>query len=139
MNYYLITAGLLNSIAAAIHVGCIMFGASWYRFFGAGEHMALLAEQGSFRPTLITTSIVGVLSIWALYAFSAAGLVGKLPLRRPALILVTAIYLMRGVVGFFFIANPIGRTPDFWFWSSAICVLVGAVHLIGLKQQWGAL
>ena len=54
MNRYLITAGILSALASLLHIGCIYFGASWYRFFGAGEHMAKLAEQGSLQPTLIT-------------------------------------------------------------------------------------
>lgn len=139
MNILLVVAGALSALAALAHIGCIYFGASWYRFFGAGEQMAIMAEQGSLRPTIITSGIVLVLSIWSLYAFSAAGLIGKLPLIRTALIIITAIYLLRGVVGFFFISNPLGRSPEFWFWSSAICLSLGLLHLIGLKQQWASL
>ncbi|PHQ73570.1 MAG: hypothetical protein COB74_07820 [Shewanella sp.] len=139
MNILLVVAGALSALAALAHIGCIYFGASWYRFFGAGEQMAIMAEQGSLRPTIITSVIVLVLSIWSLYAFSAAGLIGKLPLIRTALIIITAIYLLRGVAGFFFISNPLGRSPEFWFWSSAICLSLGLLHLIGLKQQWASL
>lgn len=139
MNILLVVAGALSALAALAHIGCIYFGASWYRFFGAGEQMAIMAEQGSLRPTIITSGIVLVLSIWSLYAFSAAGLIGKLPLIRTALIIITAIYLLRGVAGFFFISNPLGRSPEFWFWSSAICLSLGLLHLIGLKQQWASL
>ena len=139
MNILLVVAGALSAIAALAHIGCIYFGASWYRFFGAGEQMAIMAEQGSLRPTIITSGIVLVLSIWSLYAFSAAGLIGKLPLIRTALIIITAIYLLRGVAGFLFISTPLGRSPEFWFWSSAICLSLGLLHLIGLKQQWASL
>ena len=139
MNYYLISAGCLSAVAALMHIGCIMFGAPWYRFFGAGEQMAVMAEQGLMKPTIITSFIVVVLSIWSLYAFSAAGTVGRLPLIRLALIIITAIYLVRGVAGFYFVSNPIGRSPEFWVWSSLICLFIGFVHLIGLMQQWASL
>ena len=139
MNIFLVSAGILNAIAAALHVGCIIFGGSWYRFFGAGEQMAVLSERGSVKPTVITSVIVLIFSIWALYAFSAAGLVGKLPFTRTALIVITFIYFSRGLVGLFFISNPIGRSPKFWLWSSVICLLIGAIHFIGLKQQWSSL
>jgi hypothetical protein len=139
MNVILIVAGILSAVAALIHLGCIYFGASWYRFFGAGEQMALLAEQGSIQPTLITSGIVLVLSIWSMYAFSAAGLIFKLPLIRLALILITFIYLARGIAGFFLINSPMGRSPEFWLWSSVICLSFGLVHLMGLKQQWARL
>ncbi len=139
MNVYLIVAGTLSAIAAILHIGCIYFGAPWYRFFGAGEQMAVLSEQGSLQPTLITSGIVAVLTIWSLYAFSAAGLIFKLPLIRLALVLITFIYLARGVAGFFLINSPMGRTAEFWLWSSLICLLLGIFHFIGLKQQWASL
>lgn len=136
MNRLLIIAGVLSAVAALMHIGCIYFGAQWYRFFGAGEQMALMAEQGSLRPTIITSVIVVVLSIWSAYAFSAAQVIPKLPLIRTALIVITSVYLLRGIAGFFFISNPIGRSPEFWFWSSVICLIFGLFHLFGLKQQW---
>ncbi|WDD98076.1 hypothetical protein [Thalassomonas actiniarum] len=139
MNIFLIIAGVLSALAAMIHLGCIYFGAPWYRFFGAGEHMARLAEQGNMQPTIITAAIVLVLSTWSLYAFSAAGLIVRLPLLRVALILITAIYLIRAIAGFFLINDPMGRSPDFWLWSSVICLSVGLFHLFGLKQQWASL
>ena len=143
MNRYLITAGILSALASLLHIGCIYFGASWYRFFGAGEHMAKLAEQGSLKPTMITAGIVIVLAIWSLFAFSAAGLIIKLPLMRLALITITAVYLLRGISGIFIAATSvptaIGNSNEFWLWSSAICLTFGVVHLIGVKQQWASL
>jgi hypothetical protein len=139
MNVFLIVAGTLSVVAAILHLGCIYFGASWYRFFGAGEEMALLSEQGSIQPTLITSGIVVVLSIWSIYAFSAAGVILKLPLVRLAIVLITLIYFARGIAGFFLVNSPMGRSPEFWVWSSVICLSFGIVHLIGLKQQWACL
>ncbi len=139
MNVFLIVAGSLSAIAAILHLGCIYFGAPWYRFLGAGERMAVLAEQGSIQPTLITSGIVLVLSVWSLYAFSGAGAIIRLPLVRSVLALITLIYLARGIGGFFLIDTPMGRSPEFWVWSSAICLSFGIVHLIGLKQRWTSL
>jgi hypothetical protein len=139
MNIMLTIAGTLSAMAAILHIACIYFGAPWYRLLGAGEHMAKLAEQGSLIPTAITSAIVLVLFIWSLYAFSAAGLIGRLPLMHLALTMITSIYVFRGIAGFFLMANPIGRTPEFWLWSSAISLSLGIIHLIGLKQQWSSL
>jgi hypothetical protein len=139
MNVFLIIAGTLSAIVAILHIGCIYFGASWYRFFGAGEKMAVLAERGSIQPTLITSGIVLVLVIWSLYALSGAGLIFRLPLIRLTLVLITLIYLVRGIAGFFLVNSPMGRSPEFWIWSSSICLCLGIIHLIGLKQQWGNL
>jgi len=143
MNSYFIIAGMLSAFASLLHIGCIYFGASWYRFFGAGEQMAILAEQGSIKPTIITSGIVMVLAIWSLYAFSAAGLLTKFPLMRLALVTITSVYLLRGIAGLFFAVNPegqyLGNSSQFWFWSSVICLSFGIVHLMGLKQRWANL
>jgi hypothetical protein len=139
MNIYLLIAGSLSAIAALLHLGCIYFGASWYRFFGAGEKMALMAEQGSYQPTLITLGIFSVLALWSAYAFSAAGLIAHLPFTRLVLPLITLVYLVRGLAGFTLMNNPMGRSPEFWLWSSAICLTLGIFHVIGLTTQWAKL
>ena len=139
MNVMLLTAGLLSAMAAILHLGCIYFGAPWYRLFGAGEQMAIMAERGSIQPTIITLAITLVLVVWSLYAFSAAGLIIKLPFVRIILVIICVLYLLRAVAGFYFINSPLGRTPEFWFWSSSICLLIAIVHIIGLKQAWALL
>jgi len=130
---------MLSLIAAAMHVGCIIYGAPWYRFLGAGEEMATLAEQGSKRPTVITSFIVLVLTIWSIYGFSGAGLMGALPLLKLGLVVITTIYLLRGVIGFLLTMKPMGRSINFWIWSSIICSAIGAIHLIGLIQVWNSI
>lgn len=136
---FLILGAVLSAIAAVLHVGCIVFGASWYRFFGAGEQMARWADAGSWRPTLITSGIVLVLAVWSLYALSGAGVVARLPLLRTALCLITAIYLLRGLAGLPVAAFAKDVSPAFWWWSSAICLCVGLVHLIGVRRAWAEL
>lgn len=136
MNKLFILAGSLSAMAALLHLGCIYFGAPWYRFFGAGEQMAQWAEQGLIKPTLVTLFIFSVLSVWAAYAFSAAGLIMRLPLLRTALFLITAVYVVRGMAGFFLISTPMGRSPEFWLWSSGICLVIGLIHSFALIQSW---
>jgi hypothetical protein len=135
-NLYLCIGAALSAIVAVLHIGCIYFGATWYRFMGAGEKMATLAERGSVQPTIITSFIVLVFAIWSIYALSGAGVINQLPLLRWVLSAVTAIYLLRGVAGFFLYINPLGRTPEFWLWSSGICLALGLIHMMGLKQVW---
>lgn len=136
MNIFLLVCAALNCIVAVLHIGCIFFGAPWYRFFGAGEKMAILADKGSLQPTIITSFIVIVLFTWSVYALSGAGAIIKLPLLKWVLCAIAAIYSIRGIAGFFLMNNPLGRSPEFWFWSSCICLSFGLVHFIGLKQIW---
>jgi hypothetical protein len=136
INPLLIVGAALSAIAALLHVGCIVFGAAWYRFFGAGERMAQLAEAGDRRPAVVTAGIVVVLSVWALYALSGAGAIQRLPLLRIALCAITTVYLLRGLVGLSYAAFGAGSDAAFWWWSSAICLAFGIVHAAGLMQVW---
>ena len=136
-NAYLIAGALLSALAAALHVGCIVFGAPWYRFFGAGERMAQMAIAGNWYPTVVTAAIAFVLAMWSLYALSGAGVIRALPLLRLALCGITAIYLLRGLVIVPLVV--LGKSTPFWWWSSMICLLIGSVHLAGLSQVWARL
>ncbi len=136
----LVVAGSLSGLAALAHIGVVLGGPSWYRFFGAGEGMARLAASGSWYPALITVGIALVLASWSAYALSAAGLLPSFPYLKLVLVAVTAVYLLRGVAGFALAAvAPGGNSPAFWLWSSSICLLIGLVHAIGLAKQWRAL
>lgn len=133
----LIAGAALSAIAAALHVGCIIFGASWYRFFGAGERMARLSVTGSRIPTVITAVIATVLALWSLYALSAAGLIPRLPLLRLALCGIAGAYLLRGLAGLVLaVVAPGSRGTTFWCWSSIICLVIGALHLVGILRAW---
>ncbi|MEE9334887.1 MAG: hypothetical protein V3U65_12440 [Granulosicoccaceae bacterium] len=68
----LIAGGALSLLASLLHIAIIVGGAKWYCFFGAGEEMAILSENGSMIPGLVAFFIVLVLLVWALYAFSGA-------------------------------------------------------------------
>lgn len=138
-NSFLLTAAVLNALVALLHVGCVIFGASWYRFFGAGEEMARTAEAGRWYPAVLTLGIAAVFGAWSLYALSGAGVIRRLPLLRIALCFITAIYLLRGVGWLALRPYFPDDGPTFWFWSSSISLAIGVVHLVGVRQVWSRL
>lgn len=139
-NPWLIAAAAASAIAALLHLGCIAFGASWYRAMGAGEQMARMAERGQAYPAIVTLGIASVLFAWALYALSGAGVIRRLPLLRSVLWAITGVYLLRGIAGCVIAPSAaIGRTEAFWWWSSAICLAIGVVHLIGMQRRAASL
>lgn len=135
-NPFLLSAAVLNALVALLHVGCVMFGASWYRFFGAGEKMAAMADAGRWYPTVLTLGIAAMFTVWSLYTLSGAGVIRRLPLLRVALCLITAAYLLRGVAWVALMRSLPENGRSFWFWSSAISVAIGVVHVVGLRQSW---
>ena len=143
-NEYLMLAGSLSFLAALLHIGVIIGGPAWYRFFGAGERMATMAEKGMLRPSIITLFIAIILAIWGGLAWSGADLIPQIPYLKFFLILITLVYLIRGILGLIapFITNHQYVTQNgvkFWMWSSTICIVIGLVHLLGLRQTWSSL
>ncbi len=138
-SLYLIVGAALSAIAALLHLATIAFGASWYRFLGAGERMAQMASAGRLYPTVVTLAIAAVLLVWSLYALSGAGVIGRLPFLRPALCAITGIYLLRAVAFLPLMRLIPGNSLRFWLVSSAICLVFGVVHLIGVRLAWADL
>jgi hypothetical protein len=93
----LLIGGVLSSAIAMLHVVIVFVGAPGYRYFGAGEGMARSAEAGSWVPPLLTLAIALIFAVWALYAFSGAGLIRRLPLLRGGLITIGLIFFLRGL------------------------------------------
>ena len=97
--------------------------------------MVRLSEKGSWIPGIITFLIASVLISWGLYAFSGAGMVVKLPFLKPVLLVITGIYLVRGLA-----IVPIAlfdRTKINWFviWSSAVSFVFGMFYYFGIVSM----
>jgi hypothetical protein len=135
-NPWLVVGGCLSLAAALLHVGVIAGGPDWYRFFGAGEAMARAAEQGRWMPHLITSGIAAGLTIWALYAFAGAGLIRRLPLMRTALVVISLIYLARGLLIIPIMMKLSPSDAPFEYWSSLIVLVYGIAYAVGTWRAW---
>jgi hypothetical protein len=139
-NPYLVAGGVLSLSGAALHLATIAGGPEWYRFFGAGERVARMAEAGRWTPAAMAAGIALLLAIAAAYAFSGAGLIRPLPLLRTGLVAITAVYLARGLV---VVAPGALQRPDlgagFILWSSLIVLVFGLIHLVGTWKAWPSL
>jgi hypothetical protein len=131
-----LAAGSLTAIASLLHLAVIVGGPPWYRFFGAGEPMAQAAARGAMFPAIVTLGIALVLAIWAVVAFSAAGILPRLPLLKWALAAIAFIFLARGLVGL---------TPNLWrpdlslafkLWSSVIVFGIGTLYAVATWRSW---
>jgi hypothetical protein len=138
-TYSLVLGATFSAAAAIAHLACIALGPPAYRFMGAGEKMARAVEAGSLRPTVLTLALSAVLGVWAVYAFSGAGLLAPLPLAKPALVAITAVYLVRAFA--FPLLRPAfpENSNAFWVISSGICLIIGLLHAYGLSSRWAAL
>jgi hypothetical protein len=137
LNLSLLLAASMCVCAAIAHFACIPIGAPAYRFLGAGEVMANMAEHGHIYPDVISSIIGTLLLLWSAYAFAAAGLFAPLPFSKWMLLLIAFVLLARAVFGYPLLKNSF---PDnslmFWWVSSSICFVMGIAFALGLKQIW---
>jgi hypothetical protein len=97
VNVPLAIGALLSAVAALLHVAIIAGGPAWYRFFGAGKRLTTAAAAGEWYPAVVTMAITAVLGSWSAYALAGAGVIAPLPFLKAVLVLVTAIYILRGL------------------------------------------
>jgi hypothetical protein len=135
LNRPLLWGGSLSLLAAFLHIAIIVGGPPWYRFFGAGEDLARLAEQGSPLPDVITALIALVLMLWSLYAFAGAGLVRRPPWLRSILVMITTVYLLRGAAVLPLALFMPHTVDSFLILSSLICLAIGIIHYNGTRQM----
>jgi hypothetical protein len=138
LNIPLLLASAGSFIVAIAHIVIIIRGASAYRYFGAGEQMAQMAERGSPAPALITGVLVCVFALWGYYPLTALGFATPLPFLRPALIVIGCIYTLRGLLVVVELAAWMNvfawrdgvRPQDPWF--SAVSLAIGVCFLWGV-------
>ncbi len=145
-NDFLIGGGIFSFLIALLHVFVIFGGPDWYRFFGAGEEMAQLAEQGAAYPIVLTLAITLLFVVWGLYAFSAAGLVRKMSYTKPALVIISSVYTFRGLMAIpivFFIKeaylDELKESLTFMVVTSFVSLIIGLVHVVGTVKYWRTL
>jgi len=138
-NQWLKLGGILSFAVALLHVIIIFVGASAYRYFGAGEDMATAAESGSAFPALLTFVLAGVFAIWGFYGLSGAGVVRRLPLLKIALLLIGAVYTLRGVAvlqQLLQIAASSAEVAPREIVFSLVSLIIGLAYLIGTISNW---
>jgi hypothetical protein len=139
---WLIAAGASSTAISLLHLVVIAIGAPAYRYFGAGEALAGMAEAGSVIPGGITLLVALVFAVFAAYAFAGAQLIAGLPLMKLALAVISGIYVLRGLSalpqGLALLAAP-GSFPARYFVFSAASLAVGLCYALGTRAAWGRL
>ena len=135
--------GLMFSACAALagallHLAMIFGGPAWFRFFGAPGGIVRMAAAGHWYPSFLCLAIAAVLALCAAYAFSAAGLIRRLPFLRPALALIGGVLFLRGLAFIPLVllapramAGITSSTgiDSFLVVTSVLCLAMGAAYL----------
>ncbi|PPC78496.1 hypothetical protein C4K68_05470 [Pokkaliibacter plantistimulans] len=139
LNLFLVAGGILSLVAAMANVAMLVGGPSCYRFFGASQRLVQLAERGHALPTLISAFVALLLMIWAGYAFSAAGMIERLPLMKFGLVLIAVVYIARAVLAMVAWLRSGEKAAIGSYWAPSLCLVFGVSYLVGAVQQWPVL
>jgi len=88
----------ISLLGVAVHVAAILGGPSWYAFFGAPPQIVASAQAGTWLAPISTAGIAALMGICALYAYSALGVIRRLPLLRLMLAGIAAVCLLRALI-----------------------------------------
>lgn len=133
---YLLIAGSINFLLAAMHLIVVFVGAPAYYFLDAPQ-LAVYSELGFIFPAWLTLMLSMMFVLFGLYAFCGAGTKVKLPLQNTVLRVIGTLYMARGLVVFWFIYDQIihpykGSLKEIVF--SIIALMIGWLFWSGTKE-----
>lgn len=130
----LIIAGFISALVAVLHL-VLGIKPEYYALIAPGQMSALseMAVQGSSLTTVLSFVIALIFAFWALYAFSGAGWIFRLPVLRAALIIIGVIYFLRGL----FLITEIDMVrnegyPLRFVLYSSLSLIAGILYLTGV-------
>jgi hypothetical protein len=132
--------GVVSGLISLLHV-VLALKPELYRDIGPGGGSVLTekAAQGSIGIVAVTFALASVFAVWALYGFSGAGIIGKLPFLRTFIITIGVIYILRSL----FIIQETRMVlsegyPVRFLVFSGIALVAGLLYLVGvftLRQE----
>ena len=133
----LLFSGVLNFLFAMFQL-IVGFSPSLSLYFGAPE--ALVAN--SYLLIVVSFIVAGVVAVFGLYALSGAGCIRTLPWLKPMLVVISCVYLLRGLVlvpEFLVVAgtiqSPVPIAPRFVGFSAG-ALLLGLFFVAGTVGGW---
>jgi hypothetical protein len=126
-------AGIIALIGVAIHIAAIFGGASWYAYFGAPTSVVQSARDGTWFAPVGASVIAGLMAICAAYAFSALGVIRRLPLLRTGLAGMAIVCLLRALVLWPLMINHPELRNTFEIVAAIVWGLAGVGFVFGFR------
>lgn len=132
----LIIGSVLNFIIAVGHIAALFFLDWAFEFTGIAGTVEKYSDIAPRWTNYTATAIVAVLFfLMGLYGLSGARIIRRLPLLKPGILLITIIYLIRGLLG---LAYEI-LSQEQWISGivfSFIAMFIGLCYLSGGAWRW---
>lgn len=135
----LTVGGICSAFLALLHVSVIVMGPPAYRYFGAPDEFALQTEAGSRAPAVLTGIFAAIFAIWAAYGFGGARRIRRPPLVRLGLVVISAVYILRGLSAIpeaLLLLRDADAFPPRFLVFSLVSLAIGIVHAAGTRQAW---
>jgi hypothetical protein len=126
-------AGIIALIGVAIHIAAIFGGASWYAYFGAPRSVVQSARDGTWLAPVSALVIAGLMAICAAYAFSALGVLRRLPLLRTGLAGMAIVCLLRALVLWPLMINHPNLRNTFEIVAAIVWGIAGVGFVFGFR------
>ncbi len=134
---WLTAAAALCFGIALLHAAIIFMDPYAYAWFGAPE-LGRAEAAGHAYPDLMTAGLVLVFAAFGAYALSGAGRIRRLPLLRVALVLIGAVFTLRGLALFPELGGLAsgGGVPPRMAVFSLVSLITGVAFLAGTLPRW---
>ena len=131
----LITGAILNFIIAAGHIVAMCFIEQDFDLIGLNVSVENYQNINIGYKYLATSIMIIVFIMIGIYGLSAARIIKKLPLLKPALAIITIVYIARGILG---LAYEI-LSQEQWLYGiiiACIALFIGICYLSGGLWRW---
>lgn len=128
--------GYTNVLIAIGHLVGLFWADKMFEVTGIANEMTKLAQTHSSLPYVLTLFVAIVFFIFGLYGLSADNRFRKLPFLKPAIFVIAAIYLLRGIGELIFDLEKQQASQFLEVTYSLIAVFIGLLFLIGGVQKW---
>lgn len=129
----LISGGAIASASAIWHLLCIFGGPGWFAFARVPQQIIDSSQQGTLLAPIGTIIVAGLMFACTVFAFSAVGLIRKIPLTKPALMTIAALCTLRGLIAIPTFITSAGLdiwqiiASTVWFYVG-ICFIAGSIE-----------
>ncbi len=137
-NTYLLKIAGMITLLLALFQAVITTVPSWALYFCAGKD--IVSKLWLLYVAGYLVAIIFVL--FGLYAFSGAGIIGRLPFLRTTLLLIAGLFTFRGLLLIFQLLNNAGIIqgtnifPIQALLSSTASFLIGILYISGTAKVW---
>lgn len=124
---------LIATSTAIAHLSCIFIGPSCYKAQLAPPYIIRSAIEGTLVAPIGTAVVSSLFLACALFAVSGAGLIKRLPLLKLALVTISVLCILRGLVtipsSFFFPA----MASTYSLVAGIVWFVAGCLYLYGYR------